>query len=150
MSHLRRGEDSKGNELHSRRWQLFFSLPLASEFLSNLSNTVGTNSRIVNMGSPDNPKFYNIINGEKRTAEKFHQATDPRSEQPLWDVPIATTDDLDEAITAATKAFKTWSKSTIAERQEVLIKMAEVIEKNVPELTELLQRETGKSVGKPT
>lgn len=99
------------------------------------------------MGSVDNPKFYNIINGEKRSSTKFQQVTDPRTEQPLWDVPIATPDDLDEAIGVANKAFKTWGKTTVAERQAVLAKMSEVIEKNAPELVELARKETGKSVG---
>lgn len=100
-----------------------------------------------NMGSLEDPKFYNIINGEKRSSSKSHQVTDPRTEQPLWDVPIATPDDLDEAITVANKAFKTWGRTTVAERQAVLARIAEVIEKNAPELIELLQKETGKSVG---
>lgn len=99
------------------------------------------------MGSFGIAKFYNIINGEKRSSSKFHQVTDPRTEQPLWDVPIATPDDLDEAITVANKAFKTWSKTTVAERQAVLAKISEVIETNAPELIELTRKETGKSVG---
>lgn len=99
------------------------------------------------MGSLDSPKFYNIINGEKRSSDQFHQVTDPRTEQPLWDVPIATPKDLDEAVAAANKAFKTWGKTTIAERQAALAKMVEVIEQNAAELSELTRKETGKSVG---
>lgn len=98
------------------------------------------------MGSVGNPKFYNIINGEKRSAEKSHQVTDPRTEEPLWDAPIATGADLEEAIAAAGKAFKTWGKTTIAERQAALAKMVEVVQNNAPEISELTMRETGKSV----
>lgn len=97
------------------------------------------------MGSLDSPKFYNIINGEKRSAAKFHQVTDPRTEEPLWDVPLATPEDLEEAIAAANKAFKTWSKSTVPERQAVLSKMSEVISANAAELVEYARKETGKS-----
>lgn len=101
------------------------------------------------MGSIDNQTFYNIINGEKRSSATSHKVTDPRTEEPLWDVPVATPADLEEAIVAANKAFKTWGKTTIPERQAVLAKMSEVIEKNAPELSELARKETGKSVGGP-
>lgn len=101
------------------------------------------------MGSLGSQKFYNIINGEKRSSATFHQVTDPRTEETLWDVPVATPADLEEAILAANKAFKTWGKTTIPERQAVLAKMAEVIEKNTPELAELTRKETGKSVSGP-
>lgn len=98
------------------------------------------------MASTGSPTFYNIINGEKRSAAKAHQVTDPRTEELLWDVPIATPEDLEEAIAAANKAFKTWGKSTIPERQAVLEKMSNVINENAAELAELARKETGKSV----
>ncbi|KAF3765498.1 aldehyde dehydrogenase [Cryphonectria parasitica EP155] len=91
-------------------------------------------------------KFYNIINGEKRSAATFHQVTDPRTERPLWNVPIATPEDLNEAVQAANKAFQTWKKTTIPERQAALARMVEVIEANAAELADLARRETGKSV----
>lgn len=97
------------------------------------------------MGSNDDLKFYNIINGERRSADKFHQVTDPRTEQTLWDVPIATPADLEEAIAAANKAFQIWKKTTIAVRQAALAKMVEVVETHAAELAELTRRETGKS-----
>ncbi|CAN8104206.1 unnamed protein product [Discula destructiva] len=97
------------------------------------------------MSSRDKPRFYNIINGQRRSSDKSHQVTDPRTEQPLWDVPVATPDDLDEAITAANRAFKSWSKTTVAERQAVLAKICDVIATNAPELAMLARKETGKS-----
>lgn len=99
------------------------------------------------MGRLDTYQFYNIINGETRSSTTSHKVTDPRTEEALWDVPVATQADLEEAITAANKAFKTWGKTTIPERQAVLAKMSEVIEKHAPELSEMARRETGKSVG---
>ncbi|KAG6359837.1 hypothetical protein INS49_010890 [Diaporthe citri] len=97
------------------------------------------------MGSLESPKFYNIINGEKRSASSSHQVTDPRTGQPLWDAPIATTQDLEEAIEAANKAFKTWGRTTVAERQDALRKVVDVVNGNQAELAEYAMRETGKS-----
>lgn len=98
------------------------------------------------MGSTQVPQFFNVINGERRSAASFHQVTDPRTEEPLWDAPVATSEDLEEAINAAQKAFKTWSKSTIPERQEALLKMVDLVNENAAELSEYARRETGKSV----
>ncbi|ROV97084.1 hypothetical protein VMCG_07451 [Cytospora schulzeri] len=97
------------------------------------------------MAGLEDRKFYNIINGEKRTATTWHQVTDPRTELPLWDAPVATSEDLEEAIVAANKAFKTWGKTTVPERQEALRKMVDVVNANAPEISELAMRETGKS-----
>lgn len=98
------------------------------------------------MGSTQVPQFFNVINGEKRSAASFHQVTDPRTEEPLWDAPVATPDDLEEAINAAQKAFKTWGKTTLPERKAALLKMVDVINENAPELIEYARKETGKSV----
>jgi acyl-CoA reductase-like NAD-dependent aldehyde dehydrogenase len=91
-------------------------------------------------------KFYNIINGERREGETAHQCTDPRTEEPLWDAPIATIKDLDEAVAAAQQAMKTWGKSTIEERKALLVKMADTYQANKEELFEIVMKETGKSV----
>jgi len=94
-------------------------------------------------------KFHNIINGELRTSDKAHQVPDPRTEELLWDAPLATLADLDEAVKAAQQAQKTWGKSTIEERRAVLARIIEVFQANKEELFAILMKETGKSVGHP-
>ena len=101
---------------------------------------------VVKMGSLGKPQFFNIINNEKRGGAEVHQVTNPRTEEPLWDCPIASTQDLEDAIAAANKAFPAWSRTTVAERQALLVKMADVIQQNAAELIEILMQETGKSV----
>lgn len=91
------------------------------------------------------PQFFNIINDELRGSEKTHVVTNPRTEEDLWPCPIATTDDFEDAVAAAQKAFTTWGRTTIAERQAALVKMAEVLEKHTGELADILSKETGKS-----
>lgn len=90
-------------------------------------------------------KFFNVIDGKPRPSKDHHQVIDPRTEEPLWDAPIATPQDLDDAVAAATRAFKTWKNSTTAERQKAVHEVAEVILKNVDILAEVQMRETGKS-----
>ncbi len=95
-------------------------------------------------------QFFNVVDGETRSSVNNHQCVDPRTEETLWDAPIATAEDLDEAVAAAQKAAASWGRTTVAERQEVLKKMAEVLQANSEELKEILMRETGKSVRRPT
>ncbi|KAK3941775.1 aldehyde dehydrogenase [Diplogelasinospora grovesii] len=91
------------------------------------------------------PQFYNIINDELRGSEKKHNVQDPRTEEDLWDCPIATTQDFEDAVEAAQKAFPAWARTTVPERQAALVKLAEILEKHSDELTEILMKETGKS-----
>lgn len=91
--------------------------------------------------------FYNIINGERRSSPNVHQCTDPRTEEPLWDAPLATSGDLDEAIAAARTAQPEWAKSSVAHRQILLKKLGERLGEHRQELVECLMKETGKSVG---
>ncbi|KAG4219457.1 hypothetical protein PC116_g32063, partial [Phytophthora cactorum] len=90
-------------------------------------------------------QFYNVIDGKLRTSKDNHQVIDPRTEEPLWDAPIASSKDLDDAVEAANRAFKTWRKSTVAERQKAVHDVANVILDNLDILTEVQMRETGKS-----
>ncbi|KAI2778842.1 aldehyde dehydrogenase [Daldinia loculata] len=90
-------------------------------------------------------QFYNIIDGKPRTSKDHHQVIDPRTEEPLWDAPIASTKDLDDAVEAANRAFKTWKKSTVAERQKAVHDVANIILENLDILTEVQMKETGKS-----
>ncbi|KAI5927888.1 aldehyde dehydrogenase [Camillea tinctor] len=90
-------------------------------------------------------KFFNIIDGKPRTSKQHDQVIDPRTEEPLWDVPVATTQDLDDAVEAANRAFKTWKKTTVAERQKLLHEVAECVLSNQTLLADILARETGKS-----
>jgi acyl-CoA reductase-like NAD-dependent aldehyde dehydrogenase len=90
--------------------------------------------------------FYNIINGERRSGSCVHQCTDPRTEQSLWDAPLATPEDLDEAVAAARAALPEWSKTTVNHRQGLLKKLGERLEEHRQELVGYLMKETGKSV----
>ncbi|KAI1269358.1 Aldehyde/histidinol dehydrogenase [Xylariaceae sp. FL1019] len=92
-----------------------------------------------------NLAFFNIVDGKKRSSDTREQVTDPRTEEQLWDVPIATTEDLDDAVEAAARAFKTWKLTTQAERHKTLQDLADCIRANKELLTEIHTKETGKS-----
>lgn len=91
-------------------------------------------------------EYGNIINGEKRTEGKTHKSIDPNTLQPLWNVPIATKSDLDEAVHSAQQAFKSWSQKTWTERREKLAQMSKILAKHQAEMMGILMKECGKPV----
>src|SRR4051812_22000738 len=90
--------------------------------------------------------FYNTIDGKPRRSNTFSHGTDPSTCTPLWPVPIATENDLNEAVSVAQKAFKTWSKTTWLARQEYLTLMRQALMDHREEMTALLIKECGKPV----
>lgn len=63
----------------------------------------------------------------------------------MWDAPVSTQADVDQAVKAAKAAFPAWSKLSQDERADYLNRFADAIEANQAEFVTLL----GKEVGKP-
>lgn len=93
--------------------------------------------------------FTNTINGEARTSSNVAHHVNPLDKSKLWEVPVATKADLDEAVASAKEAFKIWSKVSWEERAKVLGEVKKVLEGNRAELTEILILEGGKPVRSP-
>ncbi|RYP21341.1 hypothetical protein DL765_002242 [Monosporascus sp. GIB2] len=68
----------------------------------------------------------------------------PSTEEPLWDAPVSTQEDVDRAVSAAKAAFPRWSRLSQDERADYLNKFADAIEANKEELITLLGQEVGK------
>jgi acyl-CoA reductase-like NAD-dependent aldehyde dehydrogenase len=91
-------------------------------------------------------KFHNIIDGSPRSSNNFHHGTNPSDGTELWDVPIASEHDLDDAVRAARKAFKTWSKTKWEDRQVIIKNIGEEFMKYEAEMGKLVMLEGGKPV----
>ncbi len=85
-----------------------------------------------------------IIDGKKVATEHYFDVMNPASGEVVGACPQASDEQLDDAVTAANRAFKSWSAVPDAERQAAVNKMAEVLVQNSAELAELLTREQGK------
>jgi acyl-CoA reductase-like NAD-dependent aldehyde dehydrogenase len=92
----------------------------------------------------DFEKFYNIIDGQQRGSKNIHHGVNPATGQELWDVPIASEQELNEAVAAAKKAFPAWRDTPVQERKEKLVKLAELFTQYADEFTTLLCKESGK------
>ena len=95
------------------------------------------------------PHYDLFINGE------FVPSTDPNakctSKSPVDGTILstfadATKEDVDKAVDAAWEAFKTWKNTTPKQRSEVLIKIAEAIEKNKEKLAKIESMDNGKPI----
>lgn len=68
----------------------------------------------------------------------------PSTEEPLWESPVSTQEDVDQAVSAAKAAYPAWRKLSWDERANYLVKFADAIEAHKQEFIELLGREAGK------
>lgn len=95
-------------------------------------------------GSLSFSTFSNIINGKPRGSKSQHHGVSPATKEELWPVPIATEQDVDDAVDAAAAALPAWKKTPFDERCELVRKLGETFTQYEQEFTELLMAETGK------
>jgi malonate-semialdehyde dehydrogenase (acetylating)/methylmalonate-semialdehyde dehydrogenase len=74
------------------------------------------------------------------------QVFDPSTGEQIAEVNYASTDDVATAVSAAKAAFKTWKRSSLAQRTKVLFAFRELLNRNADELAALISREHGKTV----
>ena len=72
------------------------------------------------------------------------EVLNPATGEVIAEVPSGTQGDVDRAVEAAKKALPEWLETTPGERQEALLKLADVIEDNAEELAEIESRNVGK------
>jgi malonate-semialdehyde dehydrogenase (acetylating)/methylmalonate-semialdehyde dehydrogenase len=89
----------------------------------------------------------NFINGQfvNASSSRTLDVISPCDGNLLATVPMSTSKDLDEAVTAAQKAFRTWSRTTIKDRVQVFFRYKTLLEKNLDELAKLCSEENGKT-----
>jgi len=88
-----------------------------------------------------------IINGEKIATSESFGVINPATEKIVGQCPIATKEQLDDAVNAAAEAFKSWSKVSDEDRAAACGKIAEAIGSRAEELATLLTQEQGKPLG---
>jgi len=88
--------------------------------------------------------YPNLIDGELVTTATALDVVNPANEQVIGQVPACGAEELDRAVAAARRAFKTWSKTPVDDRRAVIQKMAAAIDANFEELYRLLTAEQGK------
>ena len=88
--------------------------------------------------------YKNLIDGEMVDNGEWLEVLNPANEQVVGRVPASGKDELDRAVAAARRAFKTWKETSHEERQQVVQGIAAAIKENADELFRLLTTEQGK------
>ncbi len=91
--------------------------------------------------------YPNIINGLKVSNPDTLEVINPATGTAFAEVSACTPENVNDAVAAASNAFKAWSALSYAERADYLMALAKVLEDNMPELMQLLTQETGKPLG---
>ena len=78
---------------------------------------------------------YNLlIDGKMVPGDQTMPVLNPATEEVLAQCPRASKEQLDKAVAAAKAAYPAWAATPMAERRQLVIKMADVIEANAGEL----------------
>src|SRR5665647_1294344 len=90
----------------------------------------------------------NFVDGKFKdsSSRKFLDIISPLDGALLSKVCLSNSNDLDEAVAAAKKAFPSWSKTPIKERVQVFFRYRNLLEKNLQALAELCSEENGKTI----
>lgn len=102
------------------------------------------------MGSVGLPQFnvfgeyHNVIDGQLSSTQETRHGVNPANGKPNPEVPVATKEDVDRAVAAARKAFKSWAQVPWAERQQACRSFGDALEKQADEFAKLLTQEQGK------
>src|SRR5581483_2594513 len=72
------------------------------------------------------------------------EVLNPATGEAIAEEPAGTAADVDRAVEAAARAWPEWQDSTPAERAELLLKLADVLDANAEELAEIESRNVGK------
>ncbi|MEN9704582.1 MAG: hypothetical protein RLZZ393_461 [Pseudomonadota bacterium] len=87
-----------------------------------------------------------IIDGKARRTPAYQDVKNPSTFEVVGRMPLGTTQDLDDAVAAARKAFATWSVTPDSERQAACHAVAAKIEAHLEELAQLITAEQGKQL----
>ena len=88
----------------------------------------------------------NMIGGKfvKPAGGKMEDVVNPATGEVIARAPLSSAEDVDRAVAAARKAFETWQYTTPAERQTLLLKLADAFEARADEITDLETIDAGK------
>ena len=91
-------------------------------------------------------KYKNLVGGEwvDAASGETMEVLNPSTGEVIAEVPSSSAEDVERAVEAARKALPTWLDKTPKDRMELLLKLADVIDDNADELTQLESQNVGK------
>ncbi|MCA2997588.1 MAG: CoA-acylating methylmalonate-semialdehyde dehydrogenase [Rhodocyclaceae bacterium] len=89
-----------------------------------------------------------LINGVWRDSNSsdWRDIVNPATQEVLARVPMCAGGEIDEAIASAAEAFKTWKNTPIGQRARIMLKLQELIRRDMKKLAACLTAEQGKTL----
>jgi malonate-semialdehyde dehydrogenase (acetylating)/methylmalonate-semialdehyde dehydrogenase len=94
----------------------------------------------------DVPKLKYCCNGEwlDSSADTWMDVYDPSRGEVIAQAPCCTRQEIEQVLAAAAAAFKSWSKTPVIRRTQVLFNFRDLVIRHMDELTRMVARENGK------
>src|SRR6476660_6596584 len=88
-----------------------------------------------------------LINGKfvESKAKQWRDVVNPATQEVIARVPMCDAAEVDEAVKAAAEAFKTWKKTPLGARARIMLKLQELIRRDMKKLAACLTAEQGKT-----
>jgi acyl-CoA reductase-like NAD-dependent aldehyde dehydrogenase len=90
--------------------------------------------------------YEQFVGGEWHAAKGTFEAIDPSVGEPWAEIPQGSAADIEKAVSTARSAFATWRRTTLDQRQAVLLAIADRFEQNAERFAPLLATENGRPV----
>jgi malonate-semialdehyde dehydrogenase (acetylating)/methylmalonate-semialdehyde dehydrogenase len=89
-----------------------------------------------------------LINGQfvESKAKNWRDVVNPATQQVLARVPMCDAAEVGEAVKAAAEAFKTWKNVPIGQRARIMLKLQELIRRDMKKIAAVLTAEQGKTL----
>ncbi len=93
-------------------------------------------------------RLTNLIDGERRTPRSgdWIDVHEPATGKTYAQAPNSSAEDVNDAASAAMRAFPAWSKAHPDERSRLMLRLAELIDANLEPLAQAESRDTGKPI----
>jgi len=90
--------------------------------------------------------IHHLINGKAVASERSFQTINPATQEVLAEVAAGNEAEVNAAVAAAKSAFPDWSRRPATERASLMRKLAALITREVPALSEMETRDTGQVI----
>ena len=89
-----------------------------------------------------------LLDGQfvESSAREWRDVVNPATQEVLARVPMCGPDEVDRAVKSAAQAFRTWRNTPIAARARIMLKLQEVIRRDMKKVAAVLTREQGKTL----
>ncbi len=92
--------------------------------------------------------LFNYVNGrwQPSSAAEYLEVTNPATAEPIAEVPLSRSADVDQAVQAAAEAFPGWRRTPAVDRVQYLFKLKQLLDERFEELSTLITEDCGKTL----